>query len=54
MGLDPTVEEIDHLGSLFKQYIILHLYNNEPPKSFIKHKNQIFDNTNDPSGGFFF
>ena len=35
VGLDPTVEEIDHLGSLFKKiYHFAPLYNIESPKSF--------------------
>ena len=34
VGLDPTVEEIDHLSSLFKQiYHFAPLYNYKPPKS---------------------
>ena len=39
VGLDPTVEEIDHLGSLFKQiYHFAPLYHNQTSKSFIKHQ----------------
>ena len=56
VGLDPTVEEIDHLGSLFKQiYHFAPLYNNKPPKSFIKHqKSNIRIIPMIPSGGNFF
>ena len=39
VGLDPTVEEIDHLGSLFKKiYHFAPFYNIHPPKSFVKHQ----------------
>ena len=39
VGLDPTVEEIDHLASLFKQiYHFAPFYKNQPPKSYIKHQ----------------
>ena len=39
LGLDPTVEEIDHLSSLFKQvFHFAPLYNTSPPPSFRKHK----------------
>ena len=56
VGLDPTVEEIDHLGSLFKQiYHFAPLYNNQTPKSFIKHqKSNIRIIPMTPSGGKFF
>ena len=40
VGLDPTVEEIDHLASLFKHiYHFAPLYNNNPPQSYKKHQN---------------
>ena len=56
VGLDPTVEEIDHLASLFKQiYHFAPYYKIEPPKSFVKHQKQnitIIPMT--PSGGTFF
>ena len=40
VGLGSTVEEIDHLGTLFKQiYHFAPLHNIEPPKSYIKHQN---------------
>ena len=56
VGLDPTVEEIDHLSSLFKQiYHFAPLYNRKPPKSFIKHKkSNIRIIPMIPSGGNFF
>ena len=39
VGLDPTVEEIDHLASLFKYiYHFAPLHKNNPPKSYIKHQ----------------
>ena len=39
IGLDPTVEEIDHLCLLFKKiYHFAPLYNIDPPKSFVKHQ----------------
>lgn len=39
VGLDPTVEEIDHLALLFKQvYHFAPIYKIKPPQSFIKHK----------------
>ena len=37
VGLDPTVEEIDHLGSLFKQ--IYHF----APFTIIKHQNHLLN-----------
>ena len=56
VGLDPTVEEIDHLGSLFKKiYHFAPLYNIESPKSFIKHQKlnvRVIPMT--PSGGKLF
>ena len=56
VGLDPTVEEIDHLGSLFKKiYHFAPLYNIDPPKSFIKHqKSNITIIPMRPIGGNFF
>ena len=39
VGLDPTVEEIDHLASLFEQvYHFAPLYKIKPPKSYVKHR----------------
>ena len=56
VGLDPTVEEIDHLGSLFKKiYHFAPLYNAESPKSFVKHQKlniRVIPMT--PSGGKLF
>ena len=56
VGLDPTVEEIDHLGSLFKKiYHFAPLYNIEPPKSFVKHqRSNIKIIPMSPNGGSFF
>ena len=56
VGLDPTVEEIDHLSSLFKHiYHFAPLYTRKPPKSFIKHKkSNIRVIPMIPSGGIFF
>ena len=56
VGLDPTVEEIDHLSSLFKHiYHFAPLYTRKPPKSFIKHKkSNIRIIPMIPSGGNFF
>ena len=46
VGLDPTVEEIDHLASLFKKiYHFAPLYNTDPPKSFVKHQNSNIKST---------
>ncbi len=39
VGLDPTVEEIDHLASLFQQvYHFAPLHKIKPPKSYVKHR----------------
>ena len=39
VGLDPTVEEIDHLSLLFKQvFHFAPMNDTPPPASFIKHK----------------
>ena len=39
VGLDPTVEEIDHLASLFKYiYHFAPLHSSNPPQSYIKHQ----------------
>ena len=39
VGLDPTVEEIAHLSSLFKQvFHFAPVHNTPSPASFIKHK----------------
>ena len=39
VGLDPTVEEIDHLSSLFKQvFHFAPVHNTPSPASFIKHQ----------------
>ena len=56
IGLDPTIEEIDHLSSLFKKiYHFAPLYNIDPPKSFIKHqKSNITIIPMSPIGGNFF
>ena len=56
VGLDPTVEEIDHLGSLFnKIYHFAPFYNIHPPKSFVKHqKSNITVIPMIPSGGNLF
>ncbi len=56
VGLDPTVEEIDHLCSLFKKiYHFAPLYNIDPPKSFVKHrKSNIAIIPMRPNGGNFF
>ena len=56
VGLDPTVEEIDHLGTLFKKiYHFAPVYNIESPKLFVKHqKSNIRIIPLAPSGGKLF
>ena len=56
VGLDPTVEEIDHLASLFRKvYHFAPFYKIDPPKSFVKHqKSNIRVIPMTPSGGNFF
>ncbi len=56
VGLDPTVEEIDHVASLFERiYHFAPLYKTEPPKSYIKHrKSNIQIIPMPPSEGNFF
>ena len=38
VGLDPTVEEIDHLCYCLEKYIILHHFTILITKSFVKHQ----------------
>ena len=56
VGLDPTIEEIDHLCSLFRKiYHFAPFHNIDPPKSFIKHKkSNIKIIPMNPHGGKFF
>ena len=53
VGLDPTVEEIDHLATLFEQvYHFAPFHKIEPPKSYVKHrKSNIRIIPMNPSGG---
>ena len=39
VGLGPTVEEIDHISTLFSQiYHFAPIYKTKPPKSYVKHR----------------